>query len=376
MRGLMGIGWLMAALLATTAQAQDHYSEADFAKVPKFDSHVHANVNSNEFLAAARASNFELLSINVDYPDFRPVETQAAIARQLHAADPQRFHYATTFTMKGFGTAGWQEGAIASLQKAFADGAIAVKVWKNIGMVENDPDGRRVFIDDPRLAPVFGAIQQGGVPLIAHQGEPLNCWLPLEQMTNNNDRSYFAAHPEYYMHLHPEEPSYEMLMTARDRLAAFNPKLSIVGAHLGSMEWSVDRVAAYLDRFPNATVDMAARMSELQNQSAKDYDRVRNFMIKYQDRLIYGTDLTHNPPDPDARAQNPPATEDGFAAEADRVWRADWRYLATPLSQRVEALDTEVKGLALPKAVIDKIYRENAYRVFIRPAQEARPTSG
>lgn len=376
MRGWTVIGWLAGVVLATAAQAQDHYSESDFATVPKFDSHVHANADSDEFLAVARAANFELLSINVDYPDFRPIDAQAAVARKLHAADPKRFHYATTFTMTGFGTPGWQERAVASLERAFADGAVAVKVWKNVGMVENDLDGHRVFIDDPRLTPVFEAIQRRGVPLIAHQGEPLNCWLPLDQMTNNNDRSYFAAHPEYYMHLHPEEPSYEMLMAARDRFVAFNPDLSVVGAHLGSMEWSVDRIAGYLDRFPNATVDMAARMSELQNQSAKDYDRVRNFMIKYQDRLIYGTDLTHNPPEPGARAQNPPSAGDGFAEQADTVWRADWRYLATPLSQRIEAIDADVKGLALPKSVIDKIYRENAYRVFIRPAQDIRPTSG
>ena len=107
------------------------------------------------------------------------------------------------------------------------------------------------------------------------------------------------------------------------------------------------------------------RMSELQNQSADDYDRVRNFMIKYQDRLIYGTDLTHNPPDPNARAQNPPSSGDGFAKEADDTWRSDWRYLATPLSQHIEAIDADVKGLALPRSVIDKIYYRNAHRVFL-----------
>ncbi len=364
--------WTICALLlaataapSLAATASDTYSEADFAKVPKFDSHVHANVDSTAFLDIARKDGFELLSINVDYPDFPPLERQAAVARKLRQADPQLFHYATAFTMKGFGTPGWADQAIRTLDDAFANGAIAVKVWKNIGMVEKDAQGNRVFLDDPRFDPVMEHIRQAGVPLIAHQGEPRNCWLPLDQMTTDNDTSYFKEHPEYYMYLHPEEPSYEMLMAARDRFVAFHPKLSFVGAHLASLEWNVDRVAEFLDRFPNASVDMAARMSELQNQSNQNYDRVRNFIIKYQDRLIYGTDLTHNPPDPDARAQNPPSTGDDFAKEADDTWRSDWRYLATPLPQRIDAIKADVKGLALPRSVIDKIYHNNAHRKFL-----------
>jgi predicted TIM-barrel fold metal-dependent hydrolase len=355
---------VVATLLATSAHAQQTYTEADFATVPKLDAHVHANVDSTAFVDIARKDGLELLSINVDYHDFPPLETQARIAEKLHKADPEHFHYATTFSMKGFGTPGWSERVMRALDAAFADGAVAVKVWKNIGMVENDPQGHRVFLDDPRFDPVMQHIAGANVPLIAHQGEPRNCWLPLDEMTTDNDRSYFREHPEYYMYLHPEEPSYEMIMAARDRFVAFHPKLSFVGAHLASLEWNVDRIATFLDRFPNATVDMAARMSELQNQSRQDYDRVRDFIIKYQDRLMYGTDLTHNPPDPNARAQNPPATDD-FAREADAVWRSDWRYLATPLGQHIDANDAHEKALALPRSVIDKIYYANARRVFL-----------
>ena len=73
---------------------------------------------------------------------------------------------------------------------------------------------------------------------------------------------------------------------------AAHPGLRFVGAHLGSLEYDVDRIAAFLDRFPNANVDLAARMSQVQYQSVRDREKVRNFFIKYQDRLLYGTDLT------------------------------------------------------------------------------------
>lgn len=78
---------------------------------------------------------------------------------------------------------------------------------------------------------------------------------------------------------------------------------------------------------------------------------------------MYGTDLTDSPADPNARAQNPPAT-DNFKKEADDAWRSDWRYLATPLTQPVPAIKADAAGLALPRSVIDKIYYTNARRFF------------
>ena len=354
---------IAALLMASAATPATHYTEADFARVAKFDSHFHANVEDPRFLALAKRDRFEVLSINVDYPDFPPLARQAAIARTMRAAAPARFRYATTFSMAGFGTPGWTERTIAQLDQAFARGAIAVKVWKNIGMVAKDASGKRVFLDDPRFDGVMAHLEQRGIPLIAHQAEPKNCWLPLDQMTTDNDREYFKAHPEYYMYLHPEEPSYEALMAARDRFVARHPKLAFDGAHMASLEWSVDELARFFDRYPNTVVDLAARLSNLQVQSNADLQKVRAFFIKYQDRILYGTDLTDSPPDPAARAQNPPATSD-FPKEADRVWRADWRYLATPLPQRVEAIRADAKGLNLPRAVIDKIYWGNARRFF------------
>ena len=207
-------------------------------------------------------------------------------------------------------------------------------------------------------------LEERGIPLIAHQAEPKNCWLPLEDMTTENDRSYFREHPEYYMYLHPEQPKYEDLIAARDRFVARHPKLNFIGAHLGSLEWSVDELARFLDKYPNTTVDLAARMSQVQYQSNADYAKVRGFFIKYQERILYGTDLTEEPPNPAERAQNPPMTTGQFAAEADAFWRADWKYLATPDRQHIDAIKADAQGLALPKSVIDKIYFANARRVL------------
>lgn len=330
------------------------YAMEDFAGVRKFDAHVHANSADRALLEQAVADGFGLLSINVDYPAFPPVAEQHAAALALAEADPVHFHWAATFTMQGYGAPDWIGRVGAELDQAVAQGAKAVKVWKNIGMVERDTDGRLLRIDDPGLAPIAGRVQALGVPLIVHQGEPHNCWLPLEQMTTDNDRQYFANHPEYHMYLQPQMPGYEALMEARDRFVAAHPQLAVVGAHLASLEWDVDRLAAFLDRFPDATVDLAARMAQVQYQSVRDHAKVRDFFIRYQDRLLYGTDLT----------QGPDADPAEFRAQAASVWRSDWRYLATGESQRIDTIDADVPGLALPRDVVDRIYYRNAARVF------------
>ncbi|MBB5716629.1 amidohydrolase family protein [Sphingomonas aerophila] len=348
---------------AAPAPSPATYSEQDFDRLPKFDAHFHANRYDPGALATARRDRFELLSINVDYPDFPPLPEQAAIAERMRGDDSIHFQFTTAFSMDGFGTPGWSERTIRTIDAAVAKGAVAVKVWKNIGMIASDSAGKRVFLDDPRFDPVMKHLEERGIPLIAHQGEPKNCWLPLDQMTTDNDREYFREHPEYYMYLHPNEPSYEQLMSARDRFVARHPRLAFDGAHMASLEWSVDELARFFDRYPNAVVDLAARLSNLQVQSNADLPKVRAFFIKYQDRIMYGTDLTDSPPDPHARAQNPPATDD-FPGQEDRVWRADWRYLATPLSQHVDAINADAKGLGLPREVINKIYWANAHRFF------------
>ncbi len=342
---------------ARTADAPaDNYSMADFAHVHKYDAHVHSNNPDPAFLEQARADGFELLSINVDYPEFPSLERQHADVVALAAKDPQHFHWATTFSMKGFGTPGWTERVNAKLARDVAHGAVAVKIWKNVGLAEKDADGKLIMLDDPGLGPVAEQVRALGVALIDHQGEPRNCWLALNEMTTDNDREYFSKHPEYYMYLHPKMPGYEDLMSARDRFLAAHPKLRFVGAHLASLEYDVDRIAAFLDRFPDATVDMAARMSQVQYQSVRDREKVRNFFIRYQDRVLYGTDLTYSP---DEKPEE-------FRREAHRVWSSDWRYLATGESQRVDMIHADVPGLALPRAVVNKIYYGNAVRVFTR----------
>jgi hypothetical protein len=350
----------VAALLAGAAFFSAHaadassYTMADYARVAKIDVHLHLHNDAPAFMQAAKRQNFKVLTINVDYPDFPPLADQQRVAIELRKQFPQDVAWAASFSVDGSDQPAWLPATRQRIAAALQAGAVGVKVWKNIGMSLKTTDGRLVMIDDARFAPLFDDFAKQGIPLLGHQGEPHNCWLPLEQMTVNNDREYFKAHPQYHMHLHPEMPSWEQQMAARDRMLAAHPKLKFIGVHLASLERDVDELAAFLDRFPNAVVDAAARIGQLQYQSQKDRERVRRFFIKYQDRILYGSDL----------AQAPGQDGAAMAREAEAVWRMHWRYFNTAERFKVSDLDQPVQGLALPKAVVDKLYRSNAERAF------------
>lgn len=335
----------------------EYYSVEDFLTVKKIDTHIHLNGESTALTKQAQNDNFSLLTINVEAPHYPDLEEQLRIALLHIEYAPQHIWFVSTFSINGWDSHSWSDQIIRKLKSDFANGALGVKVWKNIGMVAKDTAGNFIMIDNPKFDTVINYIVQEDKTVLGHLGEPKNCWLPLDQMTVNNDRTYFKEHPEYHMYLHPEFPSYEEQIAARDRFLGKHPDLRFVAAHLGSLEWDVDELAKRLDKFPNMAVDMAARIAHLQHQCIGNYDKVRNFMIKYQDRIIYATDANISiSSDPEiARKQ------------LHETWMDDWKYFVTDETMRSPSVAGEFKGLRLPKKVIDKIYRTNAIHWFKIP---------
>lgn len=335
-----------------------YYTIEDFKSLEKIDAHFHVQEDADTiFINQAEADNFHVLNLNVYKDNGKPVEEQQKFSISMIKAFPDRVAWGTTFSLENFNKDGWQEEAIAYLKNSFANGAIAVKVWKNIGFFLKDKEGKLVMIDDPRFDPILNYLAQNQIPLIGHLGEHRNSWLPLEKMTVNGNRDYARAHPEEHMYLHPERPSYEDYINARDNMLDKHPDLKFIGAHLGSLEWSVDELAKRLDKYPNMAVDMAERISHLQFQTLGEWQKVHDFFIKYQDRLIYGTDLRRNAMD---IVNNGISDPEGIKKHAHEVWMRHWKFFTTDEKMRVPKVEGEFKGLKLPRAVVDKIYRKNA----------------
>ncbi len=342
---------MLLCIFCSCTDSSEFYSLDDYWKVEKMDVHIHVGTSRDAFVEQAKKDNFKLLNIVVDFTKgWEHIENQYAFRLDQKSRHPEQFEMATAFSIKEWDDPDWVANTIAWLDKCFNDGAVGVKVWKNIGMVFRDSNGELVMIDDPKLDTIFSYIEKRGKTLVGHLGEPQNCWLPLDEMIVNNDVTYFREHPEYHMYQHPEMPSYEEQIAARDRMLAKHPNLTFMGAHMGSLEHDVDELAKRLDKFPSMSVDLAARIGQVFYQTIEDREKVRNFFIKYQDRLLYATDM----------GDNGKVEINELQKKMHDTWVLDWQFLVTDEWMTSDRVNEKFQGLKLPKEVVDKIYAKNA----------------
>jgi predicted TIM-barrel fold metal-dependent hydrolase len=342
---LLGL-FIMLSLILLNSGCSDR--SLSFSELEKIDAHIHLRYTGVEFLDQAASDRFQVIAILTDHYD---IPWQLGFLEIQAENRPQQFKYLTTFTMKGWDEPDWQQNTLNQLKTEFAKGALGVKVWKNIGMEFRDKNGDFVMIDNPGFDPIIDFIETNDKTLTGHIGEPRDCWLPLEQMIVPSNREYYSANPNYHMYQHPEYPSYETQISSYERMLEKHPNIRYVACHLGSIEWDMKELAKRLDRFPNMAVDLAARVDDIQ---FLEQTEVRDFFIQYQDRILYGTDLS-------IREHHDPLA---YAQEMHRTWKNDWRYFATDSLLTIEGLDKPVVGMHLPPQVLQKIYYSNAKKWY------------
>lgn len=143
----------------------------------------------------------------------------------------------------------------------------------------------------------------------------------------------------------PDHPKKATIIQARDHMLEQHPQLRVVGAHLGSLESNLDELGRRLDRYPNFAVDVAARTVYL---TLEPRDKARRFIVKYQDRILYGTDLGLS------GRQDTATAEDSWAKQ----YATDWAFFSS--NRTLIYRGRQVKGLALPPSVLRKLYHYNA----------------
>jgi predicted TIM-barrel fold metal-dependent hydrolase len=319
-----------------------------FATIHPIDVHVHVFKTDPAFQKMLERLNLKLMDILVmddSNPHRKQLQGQIDDAQALVRSSSGHVALCTTFDPYKFDSASFSADAIQQIDRDFAQGAVAVKIWKNIGMEIKDSNGQYVMADDPKFEPIYKDIAAHGKTLMTHLAEPDVAWGPPDPA--DPSWSYYQENPQWYVANRPGFPSKQRILEARDHVLADNPKLRMVGVHLGSMERDLDNIARHLDKYPNFAIDTAARMDYLMLMPP---EKVAAFLIKYQDRVLYGTDL-------DLHA-------DAEVADALAEWQStytrDWKFLATGETFTVEG--KPVHGLNLPRPVLQKIFHDNAMR--------------
>ena len=321
-------------------------SLASFSAVEPIDAHVHLYKDDPQFGAFMQRLKLHILDICViddRDPNFKGLEPQRSDVLKVVQSTGGRAVLCTTFSPYEFEQPGFAQRTIRQLDGDFAQGAVAVKIYKVMGMEMKSKAGKYVMPDDPAFQAVYKDIAAHHRTVVAHIAEPDSCWQPPNPASP--DYEYYQQHPEEYAYAHSEWPPKSAILAARDRLLAQNPALRVIGAHLGSMEADVDQIAERFDRYPNFAVDTAARVPYFMLQPR---DKVRAFLIKYQDRVLYATDLVVLPKDDTEKA----------LVDWNSTYERDWRFFAT--GRMVEYRGHNYQGLALPGPVLRKIFHDNA----------------
>jgi predicted TIM-barrel fold metal-dependent hydrolase len=229
---------------------------------------------------------------------------------------------------------------VAQLDDAVARGARGLKQLKDLGLGVRDKSGKLIAIDDPRLDPIWEECGRLGIPVSIHSTDPEAFFHPTDGANERYEE--LTEHPDWSFY-GPQFPTKEALLAERDHMFAKHPHTTFVALHMANWPENLDYVSHLLDTLPNVMVEFGAREAELGRQPR----RAREFFIKYQDRIMFGTD-------------------NGLD---EAMYRNHFRWLETG----DESFDYwgypgqgrwEIYGMDLPDSVLEKIYHKNAERMF------------
>jgi len=311
-------------------------------RFPIIDAHTHLkNYNSkesvDELLARMDQYGFKrLFDLDGDFG-----EGFERSMKYLVEPHPDRFTTLCKIDLRTLDDDDFAEKTVAYIENCFARGAKGMKFnsAKPLGLNFRFKDGRPMVYDDERLKPVWEVCAKYDLPAIMHIGDPAAFW---DKVDGSNERIEELEPRPSWSYYNTGFPSFEALLEAQERMLSSNPDTKFVIAHVGSHPEDLADVSRMMDAYPNMYVDTSARIAELGRQPYS----AREFLIKYQDRVVFGTDGF---PGPDSTFEfRFYETFDEYFPYASHLGQGRWY----------------IYGVGLPEDVLKKIYFGNAERLF------------
>lgn len=309
------------------------------AKFPFIDVHSHQRREMTPEAVDALVKEMDALNMGVmvNLSGGSGEELKRGLAT-LGGRYPTRFVVFANVDLRGIDAPDFGETAARQLEADVRAGAQGLKIFKNLGMFLVDASGKRVPTSDPRLDPVWRKCAELGIPVLIHTGEPSPFWLPHDK---HNERWLELKEFPNRSRSGEQFASFEQTMREQHDLFRRHPKTIFINAHLGWMGNDLGRLGRLLDEMPNMYTEIGAVLAELGRQPRM----ARAFLIKYQDRVLFGKDSW-------APAEYPVyfrvlETADEYF-DYYRKRHAFWK----------------MYGLDLPDEVLKKIYYKNALRII------------
>ena len=302
-----------------------------YPDIPIVDVHVHVNGSNtvSEYLTIMETVKQQYGSNLAYIVGF--VNGRTASLPELKATGKNRFLFATNDVSPIRGFRDNSEEIINQVQ----NGYVGLKFWFGAPYRRLQPGVAGITrIDDQRLAPMFSKLEKANVLMTSlHIADPNGPF---------DNRQVWMADPVYY---------WEQIRAFENVVAKY-PNLTIVAAHgawLFCQDAQLDYLRYMFSTYPNLYVDVSATF---QYMPLSNTDNLRDLFIEYQDRFLFGSDFG-------GRVENKAeAFASNFAIlETDQLIDGN-------LTGVITHNNLMVKGLNLPREVLEKIYYKNALKLY------------
>ena len=327
-------------------------SRFTLSTMPRIDVHAHIGNNwavMDEYMELRDAIKKELnvemamwISVGGGQPDFKELQ--------------DRYHGRILWTISDY--SGFQSIAGQPPKKLkFAPQDLAGWLQRGaVGLKFYPGWGKGVQIDLPIYDPIFSEMERiGMIGASVHVSNPCGTF-------GRRTTGWIPDPVEFWRQQH-----------AWENVLKKHPKLVVVNAHMLQLMYSdeqLDYLRYMLSTYPNVNVDLAAAPEFLYYVGR---DNLRDFMIQYADRVLFGTDVGTKWFAPDLGGAS-----DHFKTRAVNYKRS-FDFLETDKTLPSDFVDVTkgqegvrlgvpgkrtIQGLALPQEVLEKIYFRNAMRIY------------
>jgi hypothetical protein len=217
--------------------------------------------------------------------------------------------------------------------------------FDGVKMLEGKPTTRRMLgkaLSDPEYYAFFEYMEEMSVPAVLHIADPPEFW------DENKAPSWAVKHGWCY---DETDVPYSQYYEEVDKVLTMFPKLRAIFAHFYFLSDNPEKAQQFLDDHPSVFVDVTAGIEMYENFS-KDPAYWREFFIKNDRRIIFGTDSTDIADRSNDSDSDDEVDVSGYAAMEIEFLRSD---------NMIDIFGKKIKGINLPEDSQKRIFSENFY---------------
>lgn len=317
------------------------------AKYPVIDMHAHAwdlHSDISEWVNRMDAANIEKTVVL----SFETGAKFDAILQQ-YSKYKNRFSLWCGFDYTGYeNDSEWSANAIRELRRCKDLGAEGVGELgdKGIGEYYSSPvPGIGMHINDKRMDPLLEECGRLNMPISIHIADPIWMYLPMDIHNDGMMNAY-----NWRIEMKESMLNHGELLKTLEQAVQKHPNTIFIACHFANCTHDLQIVGAMLDKYNNLYADISSRLKEI--ATVPRY--ARSFIEKYQDRLLFGSDVGYDTTRP--------------IRYSTEIYEISFRLLESADEHIYEhhlfKYHWPLYGLELRDDVLKKLYSENAKKIL------------